>query len=74
LALPACEARIVHVPVVTSVTVLPLMVQTEVVSDEKETASPEEAVAVNANGGVPNGLFAIAPNVIVWLACVTAKL
>jgi hypothetical protein len=72
--LPACEARIVHVPVVRPVTVLPLTVQTEVVSDEKDTARPDEAVAVNANGGVPNGLFTISPKVIVWLACVTAKL
>ena len=52
-ALPACEALIVHVPAFTSVTVAPDTVQTGLVVDAYFTVSPELAVAVKVNGGVP---------------------
>ena len=62
-----------QVPPATSVTVEPLTVQTEVVSEEKVTASAEEAVALTAKGAAPNVLLASAPKVIVWLALATTK-
>mgnify|MGYP006996103632 CR=1 FL=1 len=40
MALPAWAARIVQVPVVTRVTLVPATVHTGVVSDEKLTAEP----------------------------------
>jgi hypothetical protein len=43
----------VQVPPLTIVTVLPLTVQTPAVLDENVTASPEEAVALTAKGGLP---------------------
>ena len=51
--LPACAARIVQVPAALIVTVLPLTAHTVVVVDAKVTASPEEAVALTVNGGLP---------------------
>ncbi len=47
---PACVARIVQVPAVTKVAVVPLTVQTLVVVEEKETGSPELAVALSVSG------------------------
>jgi hypothetical protein len=58
LLLPACEARIVHVPAPASVTVVPDTVQTGIVVEVKATARPEVAVAAMGNGAPPN----------VWLA------
>jgi len=46
--LPACDARIVHVPTATSATLLPLTVHTDTVVDEKLTARPDDAVALSA--------------------------
>ena len=60
-----------HVPTATKVTVVPDTVHTEVVVEAKLTASPDEAVALTVNGAVPNASFVRAPNVMVWLPCVT---
>lgn len=43
----------VQLPAATIVTVLPLTVHMDVVCDEKLTASPEDAVALTVNGGLP---------------------
>jgi hypothetical protein len=66
LALPACDARIVHVPNATSVTVLPLTVHTAEVRDANVTGRPDDAEAPTANGGVPNNLSLIAPKAMAW--------
>ncbi|MCA3023411.1 MAG: hypothetical protein ING68_14760, partial [Rhodocyclaceae bacterium] len=57
-----------QVPVVTKVTVLADIVQTELVSELNETAKPELAVALTVNGTLPIVLSASAAKVIVWLA------
>ncbi len=54
LTLPACVAWIVQVPVEMSVTVEFETVQTAEVVDTKLTAIPDDAVALTANGAVPN--------------------
>jgi hypothetical protein len=64
----------VHVPTETSVTIAPDTVHTAGVVGAKLTASPEDAVALTANGAVPNASLPNGPKVIVWLACVTWKL
>src|SRR4029079_15404778 len=51
--LPAWEARIVHVPAVTIVTLVPETVHTEAVSDAKPTGRPLVAVAVIPPGASP---------------------
>lgn len=48
--LPDCEALMVQVPAVTSVTVVPLTVHTEGVTETNCTAKPEPAVAARAGG------------------------
>ena len=53
VALPAWAAWIVQVPVARRVTVAAFTEQTDVVSDEKPTARPEDAVALIAKGAVP---------------------
>ena len=53
LALPAWLAVMLQVPAATSVTVLPLTVQTLAVFDVKLTARPELAVATSAGAAVP---------------------
>ena len=53
LALPACVAWIVQVPVATSVTVEPDTMQTGVVCELKLTASPDDADALTVNGTAP---------------------
>ena len=65
-----------QIPTATSVTVLPLTEHTVVVSDEKLTGKPDDAVALTVNGADPNTLLLSAPKVIVWLcnALVTVKL
>lgn len=65
VALPACEARIVHVPAATIVTVVPLTVHVGTVRLEKVTVRPEDAVADTVNGALPNVLLLNAANVIV---------
>jgi hypothetical protein len=74
LVLPPCVAWMVHVPTATNVTVPPDTVQTDEVVEAKLTAKPELAVALTAKGAVPNAWLDSAPNVIVWLPAVTAKL
>jgi hypothetical protein len=64
-ALPAWLAVIEQAPTATMVTVEPDTVQTAVVVDVKETARPEDAVAVIPNGAVPNAILLRGPNVIV---------
>jgi hypothetical protein len=64
VSLPACEAWIVHVPGVTKVAVVPLVVQTPVVSEANVTVKPELAVA-DSGRGVPTVCVAGALNVIV---------
>ena len=52
-AFPACAAWIVQVPPALTVTVVPLIVQTAVVSDENVTTNPDDAVALTVNGAAP---------------------
>ena len=47
----------VHVPTETRVTVAPLTVHTDAVSDEKLTGKPDDAVALTVNGAAPNVLL-----------------
>ena len=53
LALPACVAWIMQVPVAVRVTVEPDTVQTSVVCELKLTGKPDEADALTENGAVP---------------------
>jgi hypothetical protein len=50
----------VHSPTATRVAILPDTVHTDVVGEVKVTGSLGPAVAVSVNGGVPNGLAALA--------------
>lgn len=56
-------------PAATSVTVLPLTVQTGAVSDAILTVKPDDAVALTVNGEAVITWSESAPKVIVWLAC-----
>ncbi|MDP3820015.1 MAG: hypothetical protein Q8R33_00935 [Burkholderiales bacterium] len=51
--LPDWLAATVQLPTATSVSVLPLTVQTLGVVDANDTARPDEAVAASAGGAVP---------------------
>ena len=62
---PDCEAWIEHVPLATIVTVSPLTVHFDVVSDTYDTASPDDAVAVKSNGSVLVFFSLIVPKVMV---------
>jgi hypothetical protein len=73
VALPACDAWIVHVPAVIKVAVVPVTVQTLVVCEANVTARPELAVAVKVKG-VPTVCMAGVLNVIVCGSAFTAKL
>lgn len=53
MLLPACDAVMVHVPAETSVSVVPLTVQTGVVVDANCTLRPDVAVAESAGGVTP---------------------
>ena len=53
LALPACAAVTVQLPVLSKVTVFATTEQTLGVFDEKVTARPDVAVAIKLTGGVP---------------------
>ena len=64
----------VHVPVLTKVTVAPETVQTDSVLDEKVTGRLEEAVALSGKGAFPSAWFGIAANAIVWPPGVAVKL
>ena len=57
-------------PVVTKVTVVPATVHTAVVSDEKLTGNPDDAVALTVNGDAASVRSASAPKLIVWSATV----
>ena len=65
---PAWLALTVQVPAPTSVTRLPLIVQTAGVVDANDTARPEVAVAVSAGGAAPNGW---SPGKLKEMACGT---
>jgi hypothetical protein len=75
---PACEAWIVQVPPLTSLTVVPddalATVQTEAVVDVKLTVRPEVAVALMVTGADPNAAFDRVLKVMVWVSGVTVKL
>jgi len=76
LPLPPCEAVMVQVPAATSVRVeplLPLVVQMEVVDEEKETVRPEDAVAERGSTLIPKVLLAREAKVMVWVAVVTVS-
>jgi hypothetical protein len=64
----------VQVPALTSVTVDPLTVHTNVAKLENVTVNPEDAVALTKTDTTVIGSLLNAPNVIVWLRCATAKL
>ena len=68
MALPPCAARIVQVPVVTKVTVVPETVHTGGVSDEKLTGNPDDAVALTVNGDADSERSASAAKLIIWSA------
>jgi hypothetical protein len=73
LALPAWEAVMVQVPAATSVSVVPLLpvvVQMEVVDEEKETVRPEDAVAERGSTLIPKVLLAREAKVMAWVAVV----
>ena len=63
VAFPACDARMVHVPLSTIVTEKPLAVQTAVVRDARTTGRPEDAVTTTVNGG-PNHRLSKTPKVM----------
>ena len=65
MALPAWAARMMQVPVATKVTLVPATVHTGVVSEEKLTANPDDAVALTVNGDAVNARSASAPKLIV---------
>src|SRR5438874_2498277 len=65
-ALPSWDALIVQGPTPITVTALPFMVQTSVVSAWKRTCNLEDVVAITGNGGEPYFFSESGPNVIVW--------
>ena len=73
MKLPACEAVMVQLPAPTSVSVLPLTVQTEEVVEANCTVRPEVAVAESAPGVLPIVWLPGNVNVMLCAACATAK-
>ena len=69
MALPACDAWIVHVPAAIRVTVAVATVQTAVVVEEKLTVRPDDAVALTVNGAAPYVWPVSAANVMVCAVC-----
>ena len=67
-------ARIAQLPGRRSVTLLLLTEQTVVVSEEKLTGRPEDAVALMVSGEALIGFALSGPNVMAWRGNVTAKL
>ena len=67
LALPGCDARIVHTLPLNSVTDVPLTVHTVGVTGVKLTVRPDDAVAEIVIGDAVIGWSASGANVIVWL-------
>ncbi|MGH8714145.1 MAG: hypothetical protein ACREYB_09075 [Casimicrobiaceae bacterium] len=72
VTLPACEARIVHVPAATMATVAPLIVQVVEVNELKVTGRPEDAEALIGNAAAPKIFPGSAAKLIVWLFCALA--
>ena len=69
VALPFCDAVMLHVPGVTKVSEpVPETVHTPVAFDTYDTASPDEAVAPSAGGVALRGAPDIVPKVIDWLS------
>ena len=62
-----------HTPVLITVTLVPLTVQTPVVVEAKLTVRPEPVVAVSVIGEMPKATSLTAPNVMVWGDWVTVK-
>jgi hypothetical protein len=77
LAFPACDASIVHVPAVTSVTVIAFelleTVHTDEVLETNATARFDVALALTVKAGDPKTLSVRAANAIVWLCGFTLK-
>ncbi len=65
LALPACDARTVQVPVAISVRLAFNMLHTDWVNREYVAGNPDDAVAVSAKGGVPRARLDSAANEMV---------
>lgn len=63
-----------QVPTETKVAVAPDTVHTGAVVDAKATVSPDDAVALSVNGGLPIAMLAGAGKAMVWAAGVTLKL
>ena len=66
VALPACDALTVQVPVAARLTILPLTVHTAGVAEENATGRPDVAVALTANGGLPRERFGSAAKLMNW--------
>ena len=62
-----------QVPTETNDTLVPAIVQTPGVADEKLTANPDEAVADIVTGLSSNRLSANAPKLTVWSPLATAN-
>lgn len=73
LALPAWVAVMVQPPVDTSVSVVPLTVQTASVDEAKVTGNPALELATRAGGEVPNVWLPGELKVMVWAAGATLK-
>jgi hypothetical protein len=58
----------VQTPRFAGVMVAPDTAHTDAVVEAKLTGSPEEAVALAANGGFPKAWFGSVPKEMVWLA------
>ena len=71
--MPVCVAVRVHVPVPTSVTVLPTTEHTEAELLMKVIDKPDEAVALSPIVELNSVVFAIGLNVMTWLALVTVN-
>ena len=65
MTLPPWVAWMVHIPILSNVTVVPETVQMKGVCELKLTARPELAVALTVNGAVPYARFERGANVIV---------
>ena len=71
--LPAWLASMLQVPAATSVSVVPLTVQTPGVVDTSETVRPDVELATSALGVSPKVCVAGALKVMVWALLTTAK-
>ena len=69
VASPLCEARMVHMPPLSTDTRLPLTAHTLVVCDANVTLRLDVAVAVSVKATSPMTLFGSAPNAMVCANC-----